>query len=87
MKKKIATALSYSDELIAPKVIAQGYDWLAEKIIEKGKASNVPIYEDPDLAKQLKQIQTGDLIPVEMYEVVAEVLVYISRIDGANGHE
>lgn len=82
--KKIrkASALAYEPgEGQAPKVIASGKGEIAEKIIEKAKEANIPVYEDEHLAETLSGIQVGSEIPPELYEVVAEVLAFISRLD------
>lgn len=80
-KTKQAIALSYDPNEDAPKVIASGTGALAERIIEKAKEADVPIHRDDDLAKMLSKLEIGDLIPVELYEVVAEILVFVDRMD------
>lgn len=45
-KKKTAVALQYNRGDEAPKVIATGKGILAEKILDKAKESDVPVYED-----------------------------------------
>ena len=49
--------------------------------IEKAKEADVPIHRDDDLAQTLSKLEIGDLIPVELYEVVAEILVFVDRMD------
>ncbi|MCX7774101.1 MAG: EscU/YscU/HrcU family type III secretion system export apparatus switch protein [Clostridia bacterium] len=81
-KMKKASALSYKPgESKAPQVIASGKGEIANKIIEKAKEAHIPIYEDEHLAEALSHIQLGSEIPTELYEVVAEVLAFISRLD------
>ena len=80
-KTKKAIALSYDPNEDAPKVIASGTGALAERIIEKAKEADVPIHRDDDLAQTLSKLEIGDLIPVELYEVVAEILVFVDRMD------
>jgi flagellar biosynthesis protein len=81
-KIKKASALSYTPgEDKAPKVIASGKGEIAQKIIEKAREANIPVYEDEHLAEALSHISLGDEIPSELYEVVAEVLAFISRLD------
>ncbi|MEA1975468.1 MAG: EscU/YscU/HrcU family type III secretion system export apparatus switch protein [Bacillota bacterium] len=83
MKKElIANALRYNnDDEIAPKVVAKGTGYIAKKIIETAKENNVAIYKDETLAKQLENLNIGQVIPQELYEVVAEILIYIAKID------
>jgi flagellar biosynthesis protein len=77
-----ATALSYepgADK--APKVVASGRGDIAEKIIETAREADVPVYEDAHLADVLGALKLGTEIPQELYEVVAEVLAFVSRMD------
>ncbi len=85
-KMKKASALSYTPgEDSAPKVIASGKGEIAEKIIEKAKEARIPVYEDKHLAEALSHISLGEEIPAELYEVVAEVLSFISKLDESYG--
>ncbi len=85
-KIKKASALSYTPgEDKAPKVIASGKGEIAEKIIEKAKEAKIPVYEDKHLAEALSHISLGEEIPTELYEVVAEVLSFISKLDESYG--
>ncbi|MGE5615078.1 MAG: EscU/YscU/HrcU family type III secretion system export apparatus switch protein [Bacillota bacterium] len=84
-KKKIkeAAALKYSPgENAAPEIVALGRGEIAEKIIEKARDSNVPLYEDAALAHTLNFFKTGSEIPPELYGVVAQILVFVGRLDG-----
>ncbi len=80
-KPKQAIALSYDPKEDAPKVIASGRGALAERIIEKAKESDVPVHRDDKLADTLSKLEIGDLIPPELYEVVAEILVFVDAMD------
>ena len=80
-KDKTAVAVEYVPGEAAPKIIATGKGQLAEKIIEKAKESNVPLYKDNKLADTLSRLKIGDMIPPELYEVVAEVLVFVDDMD------
>lgn len=80
-KNKSAIALSYDPEEEAPKVIASGKGILADKIIEKAKESNVPVHRDDKLAATLSKLEIGDMIPPELYEAVAEILVFVDALE------
>jgi flagellar biosynthesis protein len=87
-KKEIryATALQYSPEKnFAPKVVATGKGEIAEKIIEKAKENDVPIYQNSNLAKTLSALGIGNEIPPQIYEVVAEILIFIGSVDKSYG--
>lgn len=84
-KKKTAVALQYEKGYDAPKVIATGKGIIAEKIIEKAGQNNVPLYKDEKLAGSLSSLEIGDEIPPELYEVVAEILVFVDNMDRLKG--
>ena len=79
--KKVAVALSYNLGDAAPTVIATGKGILADKIIDGAKDNDIPLYEDGKLAKTLSKLDLGETIPPELYSVVAEVLVFVDRMD------
>lgn len=79
--RKQAVALEYDPEDQAPRVIAMGRGALAERIMEQAKQSNIPIHRDDKLADTLSKLQIGDMIPPELYEVVAEILVFVDSMD------
>jgi flagellar biosynthesis protein len=81
-----AVALKYDPSDIAPKVAAKGAGSVAEKIIQKAKDANVPVYKDEKLVEELSRIDLGDSIPPELYEVVAQVLVFIGDLDRLHRH-
>ncbi len=78
---KQAIAIEYNPEEAAPTILATGKGVLAERIIEKAKESNVPVHQDHQLAKTLSKLEIGDMIPPELYEVVAEILVFVDGMD------
>ena len=81
-KVKEVAALKYSpDKNKAPEIVALGKGEMAERIIATAKESNVPLYEDAELAHTLNHLKIGDEIPSELYEVVAQVLVFVSKLD------
>ena len=85
-KQKVSVALKYTPgENQAPQVIASGRGYMAEKIIEKAKENSVPLYEDSGLANTLSKLEIGDVIPPELYNVVAEILVFVDDCDKIRG--
>lgn len=81
IKPKQAIALEYDPSEDAPKVVASGRGLLAERIIEKAKEADVPIHQDSKLADTLSRLEIGEMIPPELYEVVAEILVFVDAMD------
>ena len=80
-KRKQAVALEYDPNDAAPKVIATGTGIIAEKIIEKAKEADVPIHRDDKLADTLSRLEIGEMIPPELYEAVAEILLFVDNMD------
>lgn len=80
-----AVALEYDPNDTAPKIVAAGKGKIAEKILETAKESNVPVHEDAKLAGTLSKLDIGDYIPPELYEVVAEILVFVDDMEKIRG--
>ena len=80
-KIKQAIALEYDPSNDAPTILATGRGKLAERIIEKAKESKVPVHKDDKLADTLSKLEIGDAIPPQLYEVVAEILVFVDAMD------
>ncbi|AKX93762.1 flagellar biosynthetic protein FlhB [Moorella thermoacetica] len=81
-----AVALRYnSEEDKAPRVVASGRGAIADKIITAAKEAGVPIHRDTHLAEMLAGLDVGSEIPVELYQMVAEILVFIYSLDQSRG--
>lgn len=80
--QKTAVALSYEPEDKAPKILAAGKGYVAEKILEVANQENIPVHKDEKLAGTLSKLEIGDYIPKELYGVVAEILVFVDRVEG-----
>lgn len=78
---KTAVAIAYEPGEAAPKILATGKGRVAERIIETAKENQVPTYKDNKLAATLSKLQIGDMIPPELYGVVAEILVFVDDMD------
>lgn len=76
-----AVALEYDPTDNAPKVIAMGRGALADRIIEKAKDADIPVHRDDKLADTLSKLEIGDMIPPELYNAVAEILVFVDSMD------
>jgi flagellar biosynthetic protein FlhB len=80
-----AVALKYSDDgtMRAPKVVAKGRDFIAQKIREIAIENGVPILERPPLARALwRTVEVGQEIPEQFYAAVAEILAYVYELTG-----
>ena len=79
MKK--AVALKYETHLPAPFVIAKGKGELALKIKEIAENNNVGLVYDEELADNLEMIEIGSFIPEEYYRIIAEIFVFLGRLE------
>ncbi|NPA12604.1 MAG: flagellar biosynthesis protein FlhB [Aquificae bacterium] len=79
-----AVALVYDkEEMEAPKVVAKGKNLIAEKIKEVAKKNNVPIVEDPPLARALySSVEIGEYIPEKFYVAIAKILARVYKEQG-----
>jgi flagellar biosynthetic protein FlhB len=77
-----AVALKYDQSSMgAPRVIAKGSDKVALRIRELAKESDVPVIENPPLARGLHAaVEIDQEIPPEFYKAVAEVISYIMKL-------
>lgn len=79
----IAVALRYKkDEMEAPKVIAKGAGFVAERIKEIARKYAIPIVEDKPLARALYKLTLNAYIPEALYRAVAKILAYIYTLRG-----
>ncbi len=76
-----AVALRYDrDKDAAPIVVAKGADTIAAKIREIARDNDIPLIENPPLARALyKVVEPKQMIPVEFFAAVAEILAYVFR--------
>lgn len=78
-----AVALRYDKAAgTAPKVTATGQGEIAKRIIEAAQAAGVDIVQDADLLEVLGKVPIGEEIPPELFQVVAEILAFIYRVNG-----
>ena len=79
-----AVALKYtSGEMAAPVVVAKGVDTIALRIREVAKENDVPIVENPPLARAIHGgVEIDQAIPETYYRAVAEVIGYVWRLKG-----
>ena len=77
-----AIALRYDpNKDIAPKLLAKGAGIIAEKILENAIDYEIPVHQDAALVNDLTRMDLGENIPKELYDVVAQILIFISDLD------
>ncbi len=79
-----AVALMYKmEEMPAPKLVAKGMDSLAHRIRAVAEENEVPVIENPPLARLLyAAVEVDEEIPAEHYQAVAEIIGYVMRMRG-----
>jgi flagellar biosynthesis protein FlhB len=78
-----AVALKWERGMSAPICVAKGQDRIALKMREVAGENNVPVVENPPLARTLHAtVEIDQEIPAEHYKAVAEVISYVMRLNG-----
>lgn len=79
-----AVALKYQHGVDpAPRVTAKGADHIAQKIRELAREHEVPLVENPPLARALyASVEVEQEVPPEHYQTVAEIIGYVMRLKG-----
>jgi flagellar biosynthetic protein FlhB len=79
-----ACALEYKQEMMtAPKLLAKGVDNVAFRIRSLAEENEIPVVENPPLARALyATVEIDDEVPPEHYAAVAEVIGYVMRLKG-----
>lgn len=82
----VAVALKYDTEKMkAPKVLAKGSELFAKKIISIAKEHNIPVIENPPVARALYRfVEVNREIPPELYKAVAEILLFVYNLHKEN---
>ena len=77
-------ALTYEMESMgAPKLVAKGVDAIAQRIRELAREHDVPLVENPPLARALyASVEVDQEVPPEHYQAVAQVIGYVMRLKG-----
>ena len=65
----------------APKLIAKGTELFAKKIIDIAKEFNIPVIENPPVARALfRLVELNREVPPELYKAVAEILMFVYNL-------
>jgi len=81
-ERKTVVALRYDiDHDKAPLILASGRGLVADEILRIAETNEIPLYEDPQLAKLLSKLELDMEIPPELYTLVAEVLFFVYKLD------
>jgi flagellar biosynthetic protein FlhB len=81
-----SVALEYEAGMNAPVCVAKGVDAVALRIREIAREHDVPLVENPPLARALHaSVEIDEEIPPEHYKTVAEVIGYVMRLKNRVG--
>ncbi len=89
-KAREAAALKYNAlKDAAPRIVALGRGYVAERMVQEAERNRISVVQDEKLSHVLHQLSVGDEIPEALYQVVAEILVFVYRMDGKSvpGHD
>lgn len=76
-------ALKYDQNVDdAPRVVAAGTGYMAQKILQVAMENGIPIYHDDSAATLLSKLELGREIPPELYQIVVDI--YISLLELAD---
>ncbi|MCT4785257.1 EscU/YscU/HrcU family type III secretion system export apparatus switch protein [Exiguobacterium aestuarii] len=87
-KRKTAAVVRYDESTDkAPVIVARGTGAVAEKILQEARARGVAVENDHSLLGHLLDLDLGDAIPPQLYDVMAEVLLLIEELDSIKGEQ
>ncbi|MCM2317722.1 MAG: EscU/YscU/HrcU family type III secretion system export apparatus switch protein [Pseudomonas sp.] len=81
--RRQALALAYGEGDGAPRLVAKGYGEVAERIIAEAQRHGVRIHDSPELVGLLMQLDLDAQIPPQLYQVVAELLAWVARLESS----
>lgn len=82
---KQAAAISYDvNKDIAPKLVANGKGLVAEAIIKLAKEHGIPVRKDKNLMMILSSLEINEIIPIEAYAAMVEILKAIDKYNNSS---
>lgn len=79
--RSLAVALAYAPGDAAPKIVAKGRGLIAQEIVARAREHGVYVHESKELVALLSQVDLDDHIPPQLYVAIAELLVWLYRIE------
>ncbi|MCC5883213.1 MAG: EscU/YscU/HrcU family type III secretion system export apparatus switch protein [Halomonas sp.] len=86
-RRRQAIALAYRDGDDAPRVLAKGYGDMAERILAEAKRQGIYVHDAPELVALLMGLDLDERIPPMLYQVIAELLVWVYEVAETSGQE
>lgn len=79
-KLKVAALKYDQDENRAPRVVAAGTGYMAQRILEVALENGITVYHDDSAATLLTKLDVGQEIPPELYQVVVNIYMYLMEV-------
>ncbi|OHV12361.1 hypothetical protein BH688_05100 [Kushneria phosphatilytica] len=79
--RRSAVAIAYSEQDVAPRVVAKGYGLTAERIIEQANAHGLYVHQSRELVQLLMPLDLDERIPAALYLAIAELLAWVYEMD------
>lgn len=76
-----AVALAYEEGMVAPAVVARGRGAIAEQILQRAREAGLYVHQSRELVSVLMQVDLDRQIPPVLYLAIAELLVWVHRIE------
>lgn len=86
-RRRQAVALAYREGDDAPRVLAKGYGDMAERILAEAQRQGIYVHDAPELVGLLMRLDLDERIPPALYQVIAELLVWVYEISGSSGED
>ena len=85
----IAVAIKYdAEKMESPMLVAKGTELFAQKIKEIAREHNIPIIENPPVARALfRLVEINRQIPPDLYKAVAEILIFVYKLKKTTAQE
>ena len=82
----ISVAIRYdSSEMESPVILAKGADFIAMKIREIAREHEIPLVENPPVARLLHKLDIGESIPEDLFKAIAEILAHVYSLSPHKG--
>lgn len=85
-QRRRAVALAYRNGDDAPRVVAKGYGEIAERIMAEARRQGIHVHDAPELVGLLMGLDLDERIPPTLYQVIAELLVWVREIAEREGN-
>lgn len=82
-RRKVVAMRYQLEKDAAPRIVAKGEGYVAERILEIAEEHGITLYNDPDLTAVLSRLDINQEVPEHLYRAIAEVLAFVYRLNEA----